>query len=137
MSRKIEYLNPEGAPQAQGDYSHATKVAAGSNLYFIAGQLAVDSAGHIVGVDDFKAQFHQIFSNISAVLDGLGLSFDDIVKFNTYFVHAQDIKKFMTLRKETFPKLFKTKHWPPNTILVIDRLVKEEFLLEIEVVAAT
>ena len=68
------------------------------------------------------------------VLEGLGVSFDHVAKFTTYFVHSQDIEKFMALRAERFPKLFRGK-FPPNTICVIDRLVKEEFLFEVEAVA--
>ena len=130
----VEYLDPPGAAPAQGLYSHAAKVAAG-DLYFIAGQLAVDDDGKVVGRHDFEAQFHKVFGNLGAVLQGLGVSFDDVAKFTTYFVHSQDIEKFMRLRAELFPKLFKGGKYPPNTICVIDRLVKEDFLLEVEAVA--
>jgi enamine deaminase RidA (YjgF/YER057c/UK114 family) len=104
-------------------------------LYFIAGQLSVDNSGNIVGKGSFEAQFNQVFANLKAVLDGLGLTFDHIVKFSTFFVHSQDIESFMRLRKQNFQTFFKTDKYPPNTILVVDRLVKEEFLLEVEAVA--
>jgi enamine deaminase RidA (YjgF/YER057c/UK114 family) len=71
---------------------------------------------------------------MGTVLAGLGITFDEVAKFTTYFVHSQDIEKFMRLRAELFPKIFKGK-FPPNTICVIDRLVKEDFLLEVEAVA--
>ena len=129
----VTYIDPPGAPPAQGRYSHAAKVRAG-DLYFIAGQVSVDAAGAVVGKHDFEAQFRQVFHNLGAVLGGLGVSFDHVAKFTTYFVHSQDIEKFMALRTELFPKLFKGAY-PPNTICVIDRLVKEDFLLEIEAVA--
>jgi len=41
----------------------------------------------------------------------------------------------MVLRRELFPKLFATSVYPPNTLLVIDRLVKEDFVIEVEAVA--
>ena len=129
----VTYIDPPGAPPAQGLYSHAAKVEAGE-LYFIAGQLAVGSDGAIVGKHDFEAQFRQVFENLGTVLEGLGVSFDHVAKFTTYFVHSQDIEKFMKLRAELFPKIFKGK-FPPNTICVIDRLVKEDFLFEVEAVA--
>ena len=134
MSRNVEYIDPAGVPPAQGLYSHAARVTAG-DLYFIAGQLAVDNAGHVVGRHDFEAQFDKVFDNLGTVLKGLGLSFDDVAKFTTYFVHSQDIEKFMRLRAGLFPKIFKGGKYPPNTICVIDRLVKEDFLLEVEAVA--
>jgi enamine deaminase RidA (YjgF/YER057c/UK114 family) len=131
---KVEFINPRGAGPAQGLYSHVGKVGAGP-LLFIAGQVSVDAGGAVVGKNDCEAQARQVFENLRAVLNGMGASFDDIVKFTTYLVHSQDIEKFMKVRAEVFPKLFKGSMYPPNTLLVIDRLVKEEFLIEIEAVA--
>ena len=89
--RKVDYLNPEGACPPHGLYSHVGKVHSGP-LAFIAGQLAVDACGNIVGIYDFDAQFAQVFENLGAVLKGLGASFDDVVKFTTYLVESQDIE---------------------------------------------
>jgi enamine deaminase RidA (YjgF/YER057c/UK114 family) len=76
-----------------------------------------------------------VFENLGVVLEGLGVSFDDVAKFTTYFVHSQDIEKFMKLRAELFPRIFRNGKFPPNTICVIDRLVKEDFVLEVEAIA--
>lgn len=134
MSAGVEYVNPAGAPPAQGLYSHLTRVKAGE-LIFIAGQLAVGNDGALVGAHDFAAQFQQVFDNLGAVLKAEGLDYNAVVKFTTYLVHSQDIDKFMPLRAALFPKLFKTAAYPPNTLLVVDRLVKESFLIEVEAVA--
>ena len=130
----VTFIDPPGAPPAQGRYSHAARVSAGE-LYFIAGQVAVNSEGQIVGKNDFEAQFRQVFENLRIVLEGVGISFAHVAKFTTYFVHSQDIEKFMKLRTELYARIFPDGKYPPNTICVIDRLVKEEFLLEIEAVA--
>ena len=132
--RKVDYLNPEGACPPHGLYSHVGKVHSGP-LAFIAGQLAVDARGNIVGIYDFDAQFAQVFENLGAVLKGLGASFDDVVKFTTYLVESQDIEKFMRARAALFPTLFANDSYPPNTLLVVDSLVKEHFLIEVEAVA--
>jgi len=134
MSKHVHYIDPPGAAPAQGLYSHATRVSAG-DLYFIAGQLAVGDDGAVVGKGDFEAQFKRVFENMGTVLSGLGITFDDVAKFTTYFVHSQDIEKFMFMRQQLFPKMFKNGKFPPNTICVIDRLVKEDFLFEVEAVA--
>jgi enamine deaminase RidA (YjgF/YER057c/UK114 family) len=134
VSNGVEYVNPAGAPPAQGLYSHLTRVKAGE-LIFIAGQLSVGHDGAIVGSHDFAAQFQQVFDNLGAVLKAEGLDYNDVVKFTTYLVHSQDIDKFMPLRAALFPRLFKTSAYPPNTLLVVDRLVKESFLIEVEAVA--
>lgn len=133
MTRSVTYVNPPGACPAQGLYSHAARVPAG-DLYFVAGQLAVAADGSVAGKLDFDKQFHQVFGNLGDVLKGLGTGFDDIAKFTTYVVHSQDIEKFMRLRAALFPKIFKGPLYPPNTLLVVDRLVKEDFLIEVEAV---
>jgi enamine deaminase RidA (YjgF/YER057c/UK114 family) len=133
MTSEIQYLNPEGACPAQGLYSHVTRVPAGP-LYFVAGQLSVDREGNVAGKGDFDRQFHQVFDNLGAVLRGIGADFNDIVKFTTYVVHSQDLEKFMRLRAALFPKLFTGPLFPPNTLLVLDRLVKEDFLIEVEAI---
>ncbi|WP_130835765.1 RidA family protein [[Erwinia] mediterraneensis] len=134
MNDKIEYLNPENTSPAQGLYSNLTKVRAG-DLYFISGQLSVGLDGDVVGKGDFDAQFDQVFKNLSDVLEAVGCDFNDIVKFNTYLVASQHIEKFMLKRKNLFPELFTTSDYAPNTLLVVDRLVKEDFLIEVEAVA--
>lgn len=134
MTQHVTYVNPEGAAPAQGLYSHATRVERGT-LFYIAGQLSVGADGVVVGRNDFAAQFRQVFGNLGDVLKGMGLGFGDIAKFNTYLVHSQDIDTFMQLRAELFPGLWEDRIYPPNTLLVVDRMVKEDFLIEVEAVA--
>jgi enamine deaminase RidA (YjgF/YER057c/UK114 family) len=137
MEKKVEvwYENPPGSGPPQGLYSHVGFMRGGS-LAFIAGQLAVGSQGEVIGKSDFKAQFRQVFSNLRDVLSGMGADYPQIVKFTTYLVHSQDIAHFMTERQALFPSLFGKEPYPPNTLLVVDRLVKEDFLIEVEAVAA-
>ena len=84
----VTYIDPPRAAPAQGLYSHAAKVSAG-DLYFIAGQLSVGADGQVVGKNDFEAQFKQVFENLGVVLEGLGVSYDHVAKFTTYFVHCR------------------------------------------------
>lgn len=134
MPNELEYLDPKGAPPAQGLYSHVTRVPAGAPLLFVAGQLAVGADGSVVGKGDFGVQFEQVFANLAAVLKGLDCRFDDVIKFTTYLVHSQNIEDFMEARAALFPKLFRDGRYPPNTLVTVDRLVKEEFLIEVEAV---
>ncbi len=132
-SQAVAYINPEGGCPAQGLYSHVTRVEAGT-LLFVAGQLSVDQNGEVAGKGDFDQQFRQVFENMGAVLEGMGVDFNDVAKFTTYLVHSQDIAKFMRLRADLFPKIFSGPNYPPNTMLIIDRLVKEDFLIEVEAI---
>lgn len=65
------------------------------------------------------------------VLAAVGCDYNDVVKFNTYLVASQHINNFMKNRQA----LFSTADYAPNTLLVVDRLVKEDFLIEVEAVA--
>ena len=132
-TQKVEYINPRGACAAQGLYSHIGKVTDGA-LLFVAGQLSVGADGNVAGVGDFDRQFEQVFDNLEAVLKGVGCTFNDVVKFSTYLVHSQDIDHFMRLRAARFPKMFTTSAYPPNTLLIVNRLVKESFLIEVEAI---
>jgi len=58
------------------------------------------------------------------------------VQFTTYLVHSQDIARFMAWRLREFPKMFADGKYPPNTLLIVDRLVQEQFLVEVQTVAA-
>jgi enamine deaminase RidA (YjgF/YER057c/UK114 family) len=133
MSSRVEYLNPPGSCPAQGLYSHVGRVSDGPIL-FVAGQLSVGSDGAVAGKNDFAVQFGQVFKNLASVLGGVGSEFDDVIKFTTYLVDSQYIDQFMELRSALFPKLFKGPLYPPNTLLMIDRLIKPEFLIEVEAV---
>ena len=131
----INIYNPTELGAPMGQYTHVTRVKANEFL-FIAGMLAGDSKGNIVGAGDFDAQATQIFKNIDAALRSAGASWQNIVQFTTYLVHSQDIPKFMEFRLREFPKMFPDGKYPPNTMLMVDRLVKEPFLLEVQTIAA-
>ena len=126
---EIRIVNPESLGKPLGQYSQITRVKA-SEYLFIAGQVAAD------GADDFDAQCTQVFANIRAALESCGAGWGNVVQFTTYLVHSQDIPKFMQYRLREFPRMFADGAYPPNTLLMVDRLVKESFLVEVQTVAA-
>jgi enamine deaminase RidA (YjgF/YER057c/UK114 family) len=129
----IQMLDPDGLGKPLGQYSHITRVRA-SEFLFIAGQVGADRDGTTPA--DFDAQCARVFANLGAALASQRASFANVVEFTTYLVHAQDIPKFMQYREREFPRLFAGGAYPPNTLLIIDRLVREEFLIEVSAVAA-
>ena len=132
---EIRIVNPESLGKPMGQYSQIARVKASEYLY-IAGQLGADGAGNVVGADDFDAQCAQVFANIRAALESCGAGWGNVVQFTTYLVHSQDIPKFMQYRLREFPRMFANGAYPPNTLLMVDRLVKEPFLVEVQTVAA-
>lgn len=135
MSAEIKIYNPSELGAPLGQYTHMTRVKANEFL-FIAGMLSANKAGDMIGHDDFDAQCRQVFANIDAALRSAGASFANVVQFTTYLVHSQDIPKFMQFRLREFPKLFPSGVYPPNTLLMVDRLVQEPFLVEVQTIAA-
>jgi enamine deaminase RidA (YjgF/YER057c/UK114 family) len=131
----IKIFNPETLGAPLGQYSQITRVKA-SEFVFIAGQLATDRSGNFVGTDDFDRQCVQVFANIEAALKSADADWSNVVQFTTYLVHSQDIAKFMRFRLREFPRWFANGVYPPNTLLMIDRLVSEVALVEVQAIAA-
>jgi enamine deaminase RidA (YjgF/YER057c/UK114 family) len=131
----VKYSDPSGLAKPLGAYSHIARARA-SELLFIAGQLAVNESGELVGKGDFAAQMRQVFANLGCALGSEGLGFANVTKFTTYLVHSQDIEGFMAIRKELFARIYPGGQYPPNTLLMVDRLVGEQFLIEVEAIAA-
>ena len=126
-------LNPSNLGKPLGPYSHVARVNP-SDLLFIAGQLGAGPDGKAEA--DFDAQCSRTFASLGAALTSQGASFANVVEFTTYLVHSQDIPKFMAFRAREFPQLFPSGAYPPNTLLIIDRPVREEFLIEVSAIAA-
>ena len=135
MTAEIRIYNPGTLGTPLGQYSHIARACA-SEYLFIAGMLATDRSGGIVGRDDFDAQARQVFNNIRAALESAGASFRNVVQFTTYLVEPGLIEKFMAFRKREFPGMFADAPYPPNTLLIIHQLVRKEFLIEVQTVAA-
>ena len=132
---EITIFNPAALGRPLGPYSQITRVKA-AELVFIAGQVATDTSGSIVGIDDFDAQCAQVFANIGAALGAVGTGWSAVVQFTTFLVHSQDIAKFMTWRGREFPRMFSNGAYPPNTLLIIVRLVQVSLLIEVQTIAA-
>jgi enamine deaminase RidA (YjgF/YER057c/UK114 family) len=123
----IRIGNVEALGKPLGQYSHIARVKGANETLYIAGMLA---AG-----DDFDAQCAGVFRQIETALKSAGAGWGSVVQFTTYLVHSQDIPRFMAWRLREFPKLFPDGKYPPNTLLIIDRLVGEQYLIEVQTVA--
>ena len=130
----MTYVNPPSAGPAQGMYSHVARMTPGE-IAFIAGQVAIDGKGTPMGVGDVSAQVPVVFDNLGKILKDLGADFELVAQFTTYLTSADYIPAFMAERAGLFPKLFPGGKYPPNTLLIVDRLVKPEFLIEVEAIA--
>ena len=131
----IEILDPQGVAKPAGLYNHAITVSCGT-LLFISGQVAIDENSQLVGEGDFNAQMVQVFKNLGHIIQSAGSAFDRVVKFTTYLTRSQDLSAFYEKRAEIFADIYRNSRYPTNTLVVVEQLAREEWLIEIEAVAA-
>jgi len=74
----ITLVNPAGLPQV--DLYRQVSIATGSQLVFIAGQVAQDAEA------DFVTQVEQCYLNVATALAEVGGSFENVVKLTVYVV---------------------------------------------------
>ena len=89
-----------------------------------------------MGEGDIAAQTRQVFQNIGHVLAAAGAGFSNVVEFTSYVVGRDSVAGFIEGRTRVFPEIFPDGDYPPNTLLVIEGLVRPEFLVEVKAVAA-
>ncbi len=97
MGRRV--LTPKGEGRPIGMYSAGFEVDAG-RLVFVAGQVAMDAEGRIVGEGDIAAQAAQVYRNLEGVLREAGCGWGDVVKFTTFLTRAEDFGPFGEWRKK-------------------------------------
>jgi 2-iminobutanoate/2-iminopropanoate deaminase len=110
--------------------SHYTDAVVAGGFIFIAGMLADDASGALVGAGDVVAQTEQIFENIEAILARLGASIHNIVKLVVYVTDIEDRVAINTVRARRFGE---TR--PTSTLVQVSALVNPEARIEIEAVA--
>ena len=132
-SQQVILFNPETMFIPTAGYSQIAEIRSGK-LVYIAGQVPFDKSGNLVGPEDFLAQAEQVFRNIKAAVEAAGGNFSDVVKLNYFCVEAVDpslIPQILKVRDQ----FVDTKYPPTSTFVVIKRLVRPEWLIEIEAVA--
>lgn len=131
----IEFIRrPPGLGEPLGKYSHVSIAPAGQ-IVTVAGQVGVVASGELAGDGSLAAQTRQAFGNVATALQSAGLRMHDIFKTTTYLVGAGNIDGFMAARTAAFGEFFPDGQFPPNTLLVVQRLVEERFLVEVEAFA--
>ncbi|MFD4024450.1 RidA family protein [Streptomyces sp. NPDC058576] len=130
----ITLLNPSGLPEI-GAYRQVS-VATGSQLVFIAGQVAWDAAGATVGAGDLAAQVEQCYVNIGTALAAAGGTFDDVAKLTVYVVDWAPGKMPLFLEgvARAAARLGATPV-PPGTLVGVAALDVPEHLVEVEAIA--
>jgi len=132
-SSNFRLFNPDTMAKPTAGYSQVGEVTGGKVVY-IAGQVALDASGNLVGKDDFHAQVEQVFKNLNAAVVAAGGSFHDVIKLNYYCVDTVEPSLTPQVR-EIRDKYVNTQAPPTSTFIVVRRLVRPEWLIEVEAVA--
>ncbi len=107
-------------------------VPSGSHLVVISGQVALDSAGKVVGAGNMTAQATQVFENLKVALAAVGATFKDVIKLNTYLTNMGQSQPFREVRD----KYVNAAAPPASTTIEVRRLFRDEFIVEVEAIVA-
>ena len=130
----VEKLNITTLPEPQG-FMHVG-IASGSRLVFLAGQVAQNSEGELVGLGDLAAQMEQAMLNVAAGLDAAGATFDDVAKTTIYVVDWDESKLEQLI--EGFGRAaakIGNASVAPTTLVPVPRLFEQGYLIELDVTA--
>jgi enamine deaminase RidA (YjgF/YER057c/UK114 family) len=125
-----QHLNPDGVSKPTG-YTHV--VSGQGRVVFIAGQVAANEAGEVVGEGDLAAQANQVFTNLKTCLASVGATFADVTKLTTFVVNykPEDRAIVAAARAAHLP----ADNPPASTLVGVQALARPEFMIEIEATA--
>lgn len=128
---ETQYINPAGMMKPTS-YTHVV-VAQPGRIVHIAGQVAFNEKGEIVGAGDLRAQTEQVLLNLTTALKAAGATWNDVVKINTYIVNYKP--EMLPALREARGKFITGPNLPASTLLGVQALASPDFLIEIEAVA--
>ena len=127
MTRRA--LDPDGLPAPIGPYSNVVTTPPG-RLVFVAGQVALNADGEVVGAGDIVAQTRQVMENLRTGLEAAGATFADVVKVVNYITDVDLFAQMAAVRKQYLVAPF-----PVSTLVEVSALMLPELLIEIEAIA--
>jgi enamine deaminase RidA (YjgF/YER057c/UK114 family) len=130
----IRFSNPPELAPPPG-YSNVVEIS-GGRMIFIAGQTATDAAGSLVGKSDFAAQSEQVFANLAAALASVGCTARNLVKLTVFVRDMGQLAAYRDARNRFFASVTPPAA-PAVTLVEVSRLFGEDFLIEVEAVAAS
>jgi len=123
-------MNPDGLARPDS-YSHVATTT-GTRMVFVAGQVAEDPDGNIVGPSDLAAQARQAFSNLARCLTAVGARPEHVARITIYVVrHRPDYLRDIEAARVT---VF-ADHKPVDTVVGVETLAQPGYLIEVEAIA--
>lgn len=128
---QTEYPQSKDLPPANG-YSHVVTARSGK-MVFIAGQVAMDKSGKVVGVGDLKTQTDQALQNLKTALAAAGADFSHVVKLNWYVKNFKSDQ--LPIIREVRAKYLSKTNPPASTLAGVAELFLPDVLIEVEAIA--
>ena len=128
-----QYLNPKELFHSSF-FTHTVAVSGPAKLVYVSGQVSYDRDGFVIGKDDMRAQAEQVFRSLTHNLKAAGATWSDVIKLNGYLVKMNH--ESVNLYREVRSRYLDPKKMPASTLVGVKRLVHEDLLLEVEVIAA-
>lgn len=129
--RMVTFKNPSSLSTPKG-YSQAAEIDLGSSrMIIMAGQIALDKNGALIGKDDLAKQTEQVFKNIKHIVEDAGGTMTNVVKLNYYIKDVSKVQEVRNIRD----KYINTQTPPVSTLVEVSKLFRDDILIEIEATA--
>jgi len=125
----VKRYNLEGVNNPQGRFSHVGEIGPNARLFHLEGQTGARPDGTVS--QDFAEQARQVYRNLTAVLAGCGMDWQNVAKVTVFLTNPDDIPAWREAQKEAFGTVV-----PASTLLIVSRLARPEYRIEVEAVAA-
>ena len=125
----VKRYNLEGVNNPQGRFSHVGEIGPNARLFHLAGQTGARPDGSVAS--DFAEQARQVYSNLTTVLAGCGMTWNNVAKVTVFLTNPDDIPVWRDVQKQAFGDVV-----PASTLLIVSRLARPEYRIEVEAIAA-
>ena len=125
----MKQINPQSMGGEPAAYSNGVMTEPGVKTLYIAGQIGIDASGK--ASSDVAEQCRQAWANVEAILADAGMAISDIVKTTIFLTDPADYPAFVAVRKEVLKG-----HKPASTLVYVSALVKPDWKVEVEAIAA-
>lgn len=129
MGNQFPRHTPDSIRAPFANYSHGVEVPPGARLLVCSGQLGITPDDQIP--QGAEAQTDLIFENIAEILASAQMDLSHIVRINAYVSHRDHLAGYMRARDR-----YVSEPPPASTLMIVSGFAREEFLVEIEVLAA-
>lgn len=125
----VQRYDVEGVRSPGGRYSHVGRIGPNAELFHLAGQTGVAPDGRVgEGIEEQSAI---VYRNIATILEQCGMGWENLVKVTIFLTDPDHIEAWRAEQKKALGDVV-----PASTLLVVSRLARPEFLVEVEAIAA-